>query len=145
MAINIRDLAKQQALAKETLAREKPTLPKPDAPKLGVVELVTPGSPAALVGLRSGDQIVEVNGVAVQGDDIPQLILNSKSAIGLTVKRGESLLRLPPTAPHSGNSLGFTLLGGGDTPFAQATTPQSMTSRLRKFLGPGAGIAGVRG
>jgi hypothetical protein len=146
MALKIQNLAKEQSLAKQTLAKATPTLQKPGEPQPGIVELVTPGSPADVIGLRSGDQIVEINGIAVTGDDIPQMLMISTSPIAMTVKRGGSLLRLAPTVSRSDDkSLGFTLLGGGDTPFAHATTPETMTSRLRKFLGAGGGIAGVRG
>lgn len=67
--------------------------------KDGVIQVVTPmaGSPAARSGLRSGDQIIAVNGIAVDLDNLQETIGRMRgragSKIRITVLRdGEAIL-----------------------------------------------------
>jgi carboxyl-terminal processing protease len=66
--------------------------------KDGVILVITPmpGSPAARSGLRSGDQIIAVDGVAVEADKLRQTIGRMRgragSKISITVLRGEEAI-----------------------------------------------------
>jgi membrane-associated protease RseP (regulator of RpoE activity) len=101
------------------------------------VATVTPESPAALIGLQVGDQIVKIDGRAVAAHEIPEVLLEAAVPITLTVMRGDQLIELLPAKPilveGLGSRLGFTLRGGGKTPVL-----------LRRFLN-NPHVAGVRG
>lgn len=67
--------------------------------KDGVIEVITPmaGSPAARSGIRSGDQIVAVDGVAVEAPNLRETISRMRgqagSKIALTVLRGKETIQ----------------------------------------------------
>ena len=63
-----------------------------------VVDVVTPGSPAAAMGLQPGDEIVAVNGTAGESADLAQAIRGSGGeAVTVTVVRDGSRLDLAGT------------------------------------------------
>jgi regulator of sigma E protease len=86
---------------------------------------VTPRSPAAHAGLRAGDRIVEIGGLAVSASDIPRRIQASRGKpIAIVVERDGDLVRLGPVAPRlteGAYRLGIALRGVG-LPLPQATT-----------------------
>lgn len=79
-------------------------------------------SPAQAVGLRPGDRIVEIAGVAVEGEEVASTIAASGGQpIVVTVLRSGELLELGPVAPASVDGryrLGFSLRGEGLGPVA---------------------------
>jgi regulator of sigma E protease len=81
-----------------------------------VADVVT-GTPAAHMGLRSGDQILAVDDQPVNPPDIPRIISKSQGhAITLLVKRDGRTVTLGPTKPEKTDGvyrLGFVLKGKG--------------------------------
>jgi regulator of sigma E protease len=78
---------------------------------------VVSDTPAAHMGLHSGDQVLAVNGTPVQPRDIPRLISRSNGRpVTLTVRRNGRLVTLGPTRPKETDGayrLGFMLKGEG--------------------------------
>ena len=68
-----------------------------------VVHAVRSDHPAARIGLKPGDRIVEVNKVPVKRpEDIPSLIESSRGRpITITVQRGDQVLQLGPARPQA--------------------------------------------
>jgi regulator of sigma E protease len=81
------------------------------------VEAVRDGSPAAAMGLRGGDRIVAIDGVAVTGSSIPDKITMSNGRpITVVVVRDGKRVRLGPKAAQKDAGvyrLGFVLGGAG--------------------------------
>ena len=77
------------------------------------VDSVLADSPAEAAGLRAGDEIVAVDGVAVAPGGIPERIRASRGkSLELTVRRGEGTQRLGPVRPRLTDGayrLGFAL------------------------------------
>lgn len=87
---------------------------------------VTPGSPAAVAGLRPGDTITQVNGRAVRGgDDIIRVVqLSSGDPVAFTIERAGQPMRLTATPERATTTdplggrisvgrVGMGLLAGG--------------------------------
>jgi regulator of sigma E protease len=76
---------------------------------------VLPGKPAAVVGLRPGDQVVAVNGTPVTATEIATHISQSRGRpVRLLVQRGGRLVTLGPVRPQridGAYRLGFVLRG----------------------------------
>ena len=74
-----------------------------------------PHRPAAAIGLRPGDQVLEVNGALVTPSEIARRISSSRGKpITLVVLRGSSVLTLGPVRPQriqGAYRLGFVLRG----------------------------------
>ena len=83
------------------------------------VHAVVPDSPAAAMGVQSGDRIVEINGERVTADEISQRIRDSEGApLRLVVRRDGDEVRLGPQRPQRDEEtdsyrLGFQLAGVG--------------------------------
>jgi regulator of sigma E protease len=81
------------------------------------VDEVVPDTPAAAMGLQSGDRIVSIGGTPVQADQIAETISNSRGRpLSVVVRRGERTVTLGPTRPEESNGayrLGFILRGDG--------------------------------
>jgi regulator of sigma E protease len=76
------------------------------------VERVEPGTPAAAVGLRSGDKILAIDGKAVAPDQISETIRGSSGRpLALTIDRNGTrvLLRAAPRKSEGVYRLGFLL------------------------------------
>lgn len=75
------------------------------------VKTVMPGEPAEEAGLREGDRIVAVNGVATPGYDLfmPELEKNAGKPVELTVVRGTANDTVTAT-PNEAGRLGFGLM-----------------------------------
>jgi regulator of sigma E protease len=101
------------------------------------VDQVVPKTPAAQMGLHSGDRILAIDGRPVEKPtDIPRRISGSHGRpITVQVQRGERILILEPTRPEKTNGvyrLGFALKGEGLSPsaaFAQAVKTTGIVSR----------------
>jgi regulator of sigma E protease len=76
---------------------------------------VLPGKPAAVIGLRPGDQVVAVNGTPVTATEIATHISQSRGRpVRLLVQRGGRLVTLGPVRPQridGAYRLGFVLRG----------------------------------
>lgn len=116
-----------------------------------IVDAVAAGSPAEEMGLLAGDEILEINGVAVRAEQIPELALKHGTApVTITVQRGDEQIHLGPVLPRvefGVRHLGFTLRGGGDKPVMLriSSQPERLSDRLLRFLRLGATDPGVRG
>jgi regulator of sigma E protease len=101
------------------------------------VDHVVPKTPAAQMGLRSGDRILAIDGRPVENPtDIPRRISGSGGRpITLQLQRGDRILILEPTRPEETNGvyrLGFALKGEGLSPpaaFEQAVKTTGIVSR----------------
>ena len=80
-----------------------------------VVDAVLPNHPAAQIGLRPGDRILEIGGVPVRATDIPSRIQASKGRpITVGIERQQRRLVLGPVRPKKEDGvyrLGFRLRG----------------------------------
>ena len=78
---------------------------------------VVSGTPATQMGLRSGDQILAVDGQPVKPPDIPRIISTSQGhGVTLLVRRDGRTVTLGPTKPKKTDGvyrLGFVLKGKG--------------------------------
>ena len=81
------------------------------------VDQVSQGSPAASVGLQSGDRIISIDGAVVQPGDISRLISGSDGRkLTVVVLRDGTRITLPPVSPRVSDGiyrLGFILAGEG--------------------------------
>jgi regulator of sigma E protease len=101
------------------------------------VDQVVPKTPAAQMGLQSGDRILAIDGRPVEKpNDIPRRISGSHGRpITVQIQRGERILILEPTRPEKTNGvyrLGFALKGEGLSPtaaFVQAVKTTGIVSR----------------
>ena len=108
------------------------------------VDSVVAGTPAAEMGLQSGDRVVAVNGHPVESaSDIPGLIAGSDGAkITLVVRRDGEQVTLGPIAPRkmeNGYRLGFVLggvpLGPGEAVLQSLDRTKLVTVEIVKSLG----------
>jgi regulator of sigma E protease len=107
------------------------------------VNSVLPGKPAAAIGLKPGDQIVAVNGVAVGPTDIPTAISGSKGKpITVTVRRDARKVTLGPVRAAQIDGalrLGFVLrgeeLGLGASAWQSLKLTGIVTREIGKSLG----------
>src|SRR5262249_53451063 len=81
------------------------------------VDEVLSNAPAAHMGLKAGDEIVEINGRSVRPRDISRVISHSQGRpITLLVSRDGHIVKLGPTRPQKTEGvyrLGFALRGTG--------------------------------
>ena len=93
------------------------------------VESVTKASPAAAIGLQSGDRIVSINDVLMQPGDISRTISSSQGKpLTLTVERQGRLTKIGPGVAKKSDGafrLGFVLRGVGLPP------PQAVKESFR--------------
>jgi regulator of sigma E protease len=86
------------------------------------VDSISSASPAAAIGLRGGDHIVSINGVAMEPDIISNTISSSRGApLTLVVERRGSRLTIGPGRAKETDGvyrLGFILRGEGLPPLA---------------------------
>ncbi len=79
------------------------------------IDSVLGGHPAAAVGLRSGDEVLSIDGRPVAPDDISTTIVGSKGRpLVITVRRGSGQLTLPPVRARRSDGvyrIGITLEG----------------------------------
>jgi regulator of sigma E protease len=98
------------------------------------VELVRDGSPAAVMGIRSGDRIASINGVPVTGSTIPDKIVNSKGKpLTVVVVRDGNRVTLGPRAAKKDGGvyrLGFALGGAGMSAPAAARESARVTGSV---------------
>lgn len=107
------------------------------------VSAVSKGSPAASVGLRAGDRIVAVDGVAVTGEELGQKVLDSggEPLVLTVVREGEEIV-LPPVTPEAtegGYRIGIVREGTGlGLPAAVARSVEVtgiLTKEIAKAIG----------
>jgi regulator of sigma E protease len=107
------------------------------------VASVLPSKPAAAIGLKPGDEIVAVNGVAVGPTDISTAISGSKGKpVTVTVQRGARAVTLGPVRPAQIDGafrLGFILrgekLGFGESAWQSLKLTGIVTREIGKSLG----------
>jgi regulator of sigma E protease len=104
------------------------------------VEDVVPDSPAAALGLRSGDRILRINTVQVGADAIARRIQASGGRpVSLIVERDGRVLMLgPPVRPRSDGDryrLGFALRGEGVGPVAAVRESVELTGMVTREIG----------
>jgi regulator of sigma E protease len=103
---------------------------------------VLPGTPAAAIGLKSGDQIVTVDRVPVGPNDISAAIRGAKGKpVTLMVQRGPRAVTLGPVRPQlidGSYRLGFRLrgeeLGLGASAWQSLTLTGTVTREIGKSL-----------
>ena len=103
------------------------------------VDDVQPESPAAAIGLRSGDEILEIDMVSVGPSDIPSRIQGSRGRpITVTVEREGQTTMLGPVQPRRDGDtyrLGFTLRGEGLGPGAAVRESVELTGEVTREIG----------
>jgi regulator of sigma E protease len=103
---------------------------------------VLPGRPAAAVGLRPGDQVLEVNGASVTPPEIAQRISESRGRpVTIVVGRGPQIVTLGPVRPQrieGAYRLGFVLrgekLGVGESAWQSVKLTGIVTREIGKSL-----------
>ncbi len=84
------------------------------------VDTVSPGTPAAVMGLSAGDRIVSIDGVTVGPEDVSRTISSSDGKpLTVVVARDGKLVTLGPQAAKESDGvyrLGFVLRGEGLSP-----------------------------
>jgi carboxyl-terminal processing protease len=122
-----------------------------------VVAAVTPGGPAALAGLRSGDRVLEIEGIPVSGRDLPTIALllegPADTELALRVQReGRSqavLLRrslVPPDTVHAVQRDGVLWLRiQGFSNATDRKLANALVSALARPQPPGAVVLDLRG
>jgi regulator of sigma E protease len=104
---------------------------------------VLPNRPAAAIGLRPGDRILQVNGVPVEPRDISTRISGSKGRpVTVIVRRGAQVVTLGPVRPQrieGAYRLGFVLrgeqLGVGASAWQSVKLTGIVTREIGKSLG----------
>jgi regulator of sigma E protease len=100
---------------------------------------IVPATPAAQVGLRSGDTIVAINGSPVSADDIPERIRASNGRpLTLLVERGGTERTVGPVQARQqdgGYRLGFVLRGKGLSPPEATWQSVRLTGLVTKEIG----------
>ena len=104
-----------------------------------VVDEVVPGTPAAAAGLRAGDEIVDIDGRAVDADEIAQRIRESRGEeLTLVVERGRASVTLGPVRARQiegAYRLGFALRGEGLGPLDSTWQAVRVTGLVSKQIG----------
>jgi regulator of sigma E protease len=104
-----------------------------------VVAEVVPGTPAAKVALRPGDEIINIDGKAVEANEISAAIRESRGEpITLVVQRGRGTVTLGPVRPQESDGayrLGFVLKGEGLGPFDSTWQAIRVTGIVSKQIG----------
>ena len=102
------------------------------------VEAVRDGSPAAAMGLRSGDRIVTIDGVRVTGASIPDRITasNGEPLTVVVVRDGKRVTLGPKAAVKDGGvyRLGFLLAGAGLSAPAAAREAGRVTGSVTRDI-----------
>jgi regulator of sigma E protease len=104
-----------------------------------VVDEIVPGTPAAAMGLRVGDEIVDIGGSAVEADEIARRIRESRGEeLTLVVERGRSMVTLGPVRPREAEDgeyrLGFALRGEGLGPLESTWQAVRVTGIVTKQI-----------
>jgi regulator of sigma E protease len=104
-----------------------------------VVADVSPKTPAAKAGLQPGDEIINIDGRAVDAKEIAQQIRTSGGKpITLVVKRGRETVMLEPVRPKKQEGayrLGFALKGEGLGPLDSTWQAVRVTGIVSKQIG----------
>jgi regulator of sigma E protease len=104
---------------------------------------VIPDTPAAEIGLRSGDRIIAIDGRPVEPDKIAQTISRSGGRpITVVVRRGDRTVTLGPAEPKESNGayrLGFILRGEGLGPAESTWQAIRVTGIVTKEIGASIG------
>jgi regulator of sigma E protease len=107
------------------------------------VHEVIPDTPAAEIGLRSGDRIIAIDGRPVEPDKIAQTISRSGGRpITIVVRRGDRTVTLGPAEPKESNGayrLGFILRGEGLGPAESTWQAIRVTGIVTKEIGASIG------
>ncbi len=107
------------------------------------IEDVQEGTPAQAAGLRAGDQIIAVNGIAVAPDRISRTITTSEGrALTMTVRRAGTLVPLGPVSPRvidGSYRLGFRLKAEALGPAAALSQSVRLTGTVTKEIGASLG------
>jgi regulator of sigma E protease len=96
-------------------------------------------SPAAAMGLRDGDEILEIEMTPVDANDIANRIqLSGGNPVSVTVARGGQPIMLGPVRPRRDGDvyrLGFTLRGEGVGPVTAVRESVELTGRVTREIG----------
>jgi regulator of sigma E protease len=108
-----------------------------------VVDAVLPGHPAAIAGLKSGDEILAIDGRPVAPTQIPKQIQASKGRLlTLEVRRDGHTIRIGPVRPRLDQGayrLGFALRGQGLSPPVAFWESLKLTGIVTKEIGKSLG------
>lgn len=103
------------------------------------VKSVEPGTPAAAIGLRSGDRILGVNSEALDVDGISKAITSSKGKpLTLTIVRDDRAVMVGPvsaTRLEGRYRLGFTFAGEGLPPTTAIAKSVRLTGQVTQDIG----------
>ncbi len=103
------------------------------------VDEVVVKTPAAAMGLQSGDKILAINGKPVAPDEIARVISTSNGRpLVVTVERDGGTVRLGPTRPEKTDGsyrLGFVLAGEGLGPVDSTWQAIRVTGIITKEIG----------
>ena len=107
------------------------------------VDEIVADTPAAAIGLQSGDRIVAIDGRSVAADEIAERITDSGGApLRVTVERGRKTIILGPIAAKESNGayrLGFVLRGEGLGLAASTWQAVRVTGIVTKEIGASVG------
>ena len=107
------------------------------------VDEVVADTPAASMGLQSGDEIVSIGGVPVGADEIAAAISSSGGRpLTVVVDRGGETVTLGPTRPEETDGayrLGFVLRGEGLGPVDSTVEAVRVTGLVTKEIGASVG------
>ncbi|MEP9373158.1 DegQ family serine endoprotease [Mesorhizobium sp. KR1-2] len=115
-------------------------------PSGALVSSVAPNGPAAEAGLKPGDVVLSLNGIAIEHVDalgyrLATISIGNRAALGVLSQGAEKTVQITPVRPPEGAS-SVEISIGGSSPFA-GTKVASLSPRLAQRLGMPSEATGV--